>query len=887
MISRTARLDPATQRLILALASVLAPCWAVHARPLAQEIESDGSAERLVHPALERPSPAEYPKELADTRVEGSVELELLVSATGSVDEVVVIESVHPALASAAVKAAQSLRFRPATQNGEAIPVRLRYTYHFVAPASPTRKALLSGTIRSRGNKDPIAGGALLEGGTLLGETGVDGRFELALEPGEHSLEVRAVGHHPLTVTEVVVEGQRTEVLYRLEPLVANPYETVVRAERTELSRHSLHDEELREVPGTMGDAFRVVMLLPGVATIASGLSYPVVRGSQPAATGYFVDGVRVPGLFHLLAGPAIVHPEFLERLDFYPGVPPARFGRFLGGFVDAQPRESDDGRLRAVATVDLINAGGFLETTLPGGTTKVSVSGRASYTAWLFAALASRPDTPRLVSDFADYQARITHAQWGGTFRFLAFGSYDAAGNDAEGINDPDGRPAADGLIKQVFHRVDLRYERAIGPGELSVAATWGQDSLGLSSSRGDVVLGRYSLEADILGARTSYAANLGAVHLTLGADVEQRLSRTDLAVTAEFVDQVAGLSAFSKSEAWATLSGAWSEAVWRVSERWTVTGGARVDSHHLRPGITRLSFDPRVTARYTPVDSLVVKAGAGWLHQAPTVLINVPAIDVAGLRYGLQESLQVSGGFEWAPNTWLDISVDAYFTDLRRTHEFELLDVLQQQTGDGQVGQDVAGRGRAYGIEVMLRHPLGGGWFGWLSYSLQRSERLSSFVDLERYEAEGVIAFKTAYLPFAFDQTHTLNLALSWQLPGRWTVGGVLHLNSGRPESGAISSRTMRVASTATGERWKAVSRDRVDRLPPFIRVDLRASRTWIHDDFTVEAYLDVLNASFSHEVLGYEYERPRPGDEGGLTKRAHAIPLIVPMLGVKGAY
>ena len=36
-------------------------------------------------------------------------------------------------------------------------------------------------------------------------------------------------------------------------------------------------------------------MLLPGVSTLASGISYPVVRGSQPAATGYFIDGVRVP----------------------------------------------------------------------------------------------------------------------------------------------------------------------------------------------------------------------------------------------------------------------------------------------------------------------------------------------------------------------------------------------------------------------------------------------------------------------------------------------------------------------------------------------------------------------------------------------------------------
>ena len=61
-----------------------------------------------------------------------------------------------------------------------------------------------------------------------------------------------------------------------------------------------------------------------------------MVRGAQPAATGYYLDGVRVPALFHLVVGPAVVHPDFLERIDFYPGTPPPQYGRVLGGVVDA-----------------------------------------------------------------------------------------------------------------------------------------------------------------------------------------------------------------------------------------------------------------------------------------------------------------------------------------------------------------------------------------------------------------------------------------------------------------------------------------------------------------------------------------------------------------------
>ena len=40
-------------------------------------------------------------------------------------------------------------------------------------------------------------------------------------------------------------------------------------AVRTEVARTTLRAQELREVPGTLGDPFRVVMLMPGVASVA------------------------------------------------------------------------------------------------------------------------------------------------------------------------------------------------------------------------------------------------------------------------------------------------------------------------------------------------------------------------------------------------------------------------------------------------------------------------------------------------------------------------------------------------------------------------------------------------------------------------------------------
>ena len=103
-----------------------------------------------------------------------------------------------------------------------------------------------------------------------------------------------------------------------------------------------------------MGEPLRAVMQLPGVSAVVSGLAYPVVRGTQPAATAYFLDGIRIPQLFHALAGPSVFNSDFIDRIDFYPGIPPARFGRLLGGAIEATSAKPKDKYQLALDTPDL-----------------------------------------------------------------------------------------------------------------------------------------------------------------------------------------------------------------------------------------------------------------------------------------------------------------------------------------------------------------------------------------------------------------------------------------------------------------------------------------------------------------------------------------------------
>jgi TonB family protein len=872
----------------------------------------DAGTLELTPPELEADSPARYPAELAGSGVEGAVELLLLIDESGEVAEAVLSSSPNPLLAEAALHAAAGLRFVPAKLAGSPVAVRIRFSYRFLAPAAAAPApaadapkqplATVVGLVRAKGRRTPIPGAALQLEDRPVVEAGPDGRFELQVPAGERiEIDVSAPGFRNRRFRESLKQGEKVEVLYGLEPIRINPYETVVRGERerTEVSRVSLHAEEVREVPGTMGDPFRVVMLMPGVSSVLSGVAYPVVRGASPASTGYFLDGIRVPLLFHEFLGPAVVHPDFIDGLDFYPGAAPPQYGRLLGGVIEghvSKPRE----QIHATLYADLINAGLYLEAPIERTGTSLTLAGRLSYTPWILALAANAVmpapapgrTNPQLVLEFWDYQGRIEQDLPVGKLRLLAFGSSDTVGTASSD-------PLNDTFTESVsFHRIDLRWKGAVGDSELEAGATYGLDHIELKSfAAADSPTGQrqeslFAIDENSWAVKGTWTARLTPqVRSMVGLDFEQRRARTTFA--AEEIPFVMPLEI-------GTFAGFWGQVVAEVDDKaWTLIPGLRLDS--LRGGgIEHFVVEPRLTVRRTLLEDLTVKGGAGLYHQAPTTLIDLPLIDVAGLRWGVQEAAQLDAGVEWKPWHGIEVTADVYFNPLLRTIELSPFgsglpsapqDPVPLGGGAGGAEDDdfaasLRSNGYAYGFEVMIRHPLGGNWFGWLSYSLQQSTRYATF---DRLDANGaVVGRESGYLPYAFDQTHVLNAVLSYQFPYGVTAGAVFHLNTGRPEAGGLTSWTQVEGGDGRGgPRWVPVSRDQVDRLPLFWRVDLRLAKTWAKEAFNVTLYLDVLNVSAQSEIVSFNYGYDYSASEPKLLKSATGVPVIVPILGLKASY
>jgi len=263
-------------------------------------------------------------------------------------------------------------------------------------------------------------------------------------------------------------------------------------------------------VPGTFGDPFRVVQTLPGVASVVSLLPYPIVRGASPSSTGFLLDGTRVPLLYHLLAGPSVVHPEFIDEIQFFPGGAPAPYGGYTGGIIDGRTARARPDEHLLDFDANLLQVGGFVREPLkPIGAT-ITVAGRYGYpgSCW-----GLRPNQISL--SYWDYQLRLDGGNARDGWTVFFFGARDEL-DTAPANADPNAatQPLSPSLVLG-FHRADLRLHHGFGGVEATLRAVLGYDHTLSMGHRLHAVDGRAIADAALGARRSPHAVGRRVGHL------------------------------------------------------------------------------------------------------------------------------------------------------------------------------------------------------------------------------------------------------------------------------------------------------------------------------------------------------------------------------------
>jgi TonB family protein len=788
------------------------------------------------------PSPVEMP-EIGfpeGARAEAAVidvEALLTVAASGEVTEVEVVRGAGEPFDAAVVAGARRFRFQPATMGGEAIEVRVPYVHHFVAPqrpaapaeAGPKRDAVLEGIVQERGTRATPQGLVVVARvGAFEATAATDGqgRFRLELPAGEAELRVVDAAHKPFLQRETLSANESLRVKYLVDRVTYGGYESVVYAakERTEVSRTTLTGRELTRIPGTFGDPFRVVTVLPGVTTVMSLLPYPIVRGSSPGNTGILLDNVRLPLLFHLFGGPAIVHPEFIERIDFYPGGFPVQYGGYTGGIIDGLTKRPSP-EPRTELDLGLLAAGAYLRRHVDALETTVTLAGRIGYPGFLLSAI-----SPTIGLSYWDYQARLDGKAGGGHWTVFAYGARDHL---ETGTQNEDGSVTMATALLLETHHLDLRWRTGDEDREklARLVLLWDRSQSGTSSdTRAVGVQPQFRMRRKLADGLTFFG----------GLDASYRHVETTRSETAQ--KALAALGGYLQDDGIVAGVGAFAQLAWRPLDALTVIPGVRGDLMQ-DASAQRSSVDPRLLVRWRlsggDGGGTTIKAVAGVYHQPPRLALPLPGADEAKLSYDLLASRQASLGAEVKLAPGLELDVQGYYNanspvlfDLSTNQS--LASILNEppalapgvepppvprtnRTQEAVARLATPLDGRAYGVEWLLRKRDISGFFGWLAYTLSKSERLRD----------------GAWVPFDFDRRHILNAVAGVKLPRNWEVGARVLLQTGTPVTNVHGYNAGRTA--------------------PQLRVDLRVDKRAVWNRWLLDFYVDVINATVSQESGG----------------------------------
>jgi len=692
--------------------------------------------------------------------------------------------------------------------------------------ALPTR--IVFGEVLERGTRRRLGEADVVLDDVATTTTDSGGQFQLSLPPGRHRVRAVATGFEPVEIA-IGWKGQPNPLVFRLKRRDSeHAYETVVRPDGAPAPVFTLQKEELTRVPGALGDPFRAIETLPGVATVAWPFPIYAIRGTNPGNTGYFIDDVRVPSLFHFALGPAVVHPYILDRLDFYAGGYPARYGRFVGGTVVASTHAPPEDLVHLSVDARLFDVGVLASAPFDERRGTVTLSGRYSYTSALLSLFNSD-----LSIAYSDAQLRVEHTLGPGRITLFAFGSSDA-------LDSKDPTNTQDHLHMR-FVRALLKYVAPLGPGRVGVSVGGGLDS-----SRAPLDSGTFSdlpssMIDSTLSVRSSstedrlwYRVSAGrVVDLEAGVDEE---TTWYLGASSNSNPAVGDLA----RDRTVVLTGAYIGLTLRLGGRLVLIPAFREDLY--KEGAAMASSPgPRLSGRLRLGEALWINGAIGHYTQLPSLPLQVSGFENFGLlEYGLQSAWQSSLGVETQLPLGLSLEATGF---LQRS---VLTDVRDPNSGDYLLDDYLVRRqALAYGAEVLIRRPMNARLYGWLSYTLSRSLRL--------FEGGNIG-------PSSWDQTHVFNLVLGYRI-GAWILGGRGHLNTGRP---AKIDGTLPVEAT---------------RLPLYYQIDLRIERRFVLDRWTLNGYVEVLNATLNRQVTGLSQEAT------GLHETGYTV--AVPSIGVRAEF
>jgi hypothetical protein len=761
-----------------------------------------------------------------------------------------------------------------------------------ISVAAPQAAGEVLGRIQDAVTRRPLTGVTvrLLRGpaAASIKESDAEGRFIFSDVPeGVYTVEVEAADHLKAAQTGVrVVLNKAASVEFVLVPTDETPLqEVVVSAQsagddpRGTPSTVMLNREEIRTNPGSTGDVFRALDMLPGVVSTGEFSNF-TVRGNGPRDNLITIDGIPFDKVTHFdqglgeqedIAGGgrySIFAPNLIGSARFSPGGWRAFEGGRFGSLLELEVAEGNTASSTLGGQLDF---GGF-EANYDGPSyvadnTSVLMSARSFDFSTLLDAIGENDlGVPRLTDlifksvtewspehRFEVLAIRATEDYYRSTKHVLQSENFEdiSLANSEQDVNllglTWRWRP---GKVAQLRNSLYFRNsDKASSQGEAFPDLAGPDPTVDNTPIRPDILslaeketeLGWRGDFSTVLptGGIVSAGARVASVELDFdrrladdwiryvydGSDDRPDPSQQFIVLTPDDIN-----SQLNAKETQYAVYTDYSHPFGAI----TVTPGVRYE----HDGFSDESLvSPRLSATWQINDTTRAWAGGGVYYQAPRYLDL--AADPANAKLKNERSTQISMGFSRYLGNDVRFMVEAY-------HQ-RLSDLIVFSDRTTEAASNI-GKGTTYGADLMLSKRMSHGWRASATYSYSRARRDDQLGEGE-YAAD-------------WDRPHALGLLAAWEPSDRWSFSAKWRYASGRPSDAFVIHNDV-LAGTAFpyALRYsKEYTLNNSERLPAFHSLTVRADYHRRFGPVNVIAFADIVNVYARKNANALEWDERR---------------------------
>ncbi|GAA3635735.1 TonB-dependent receptor [Flavivirga jejuensis] len=715
-----------------------------------------------------------------------------------------------------------------------------------ISPVLTAQTYTLSGSITDKSNGESLFGASIFLKGTTIGVvTNEYGFYSLSAPSGEYTLVVSYMGYTEINKELSLTENQKID--FEIVELTAQLDEVIVMAEepertnlrKPEMSVSKVNIKTVKKMPVVLGevDVIKSLQTLPGVTNNGEGSAGFNIRGGAADQNLVLLDEAIIYNTSHLLGYFSIFNADAIKDMKLYKGGIPARFGGRTSSVLNVRQKEGNTKKIALTGGIGVISGRLAAEGPVFADRGSFLIAGRSSY-----AHLFLNTEAGENSANFYDLNLKTNYKLNKNNKLFLSGYFGRDAFNFGSSFKSSYGNLSGNLRWNHIFNNklfsnlsiIYSKYDYDIRVVSNQLDWVSSINNYNLKYDFKYYLNNQYKLDFGVSGIY--YDFDPGQIRPTsetsavnpLSLDQKRAFERAFyVGIEHKLTNRLTALyglrySFFSRLGGQALVNYANNQPVVYNDELEVYQNGTTIGETNYNNDETIESYgnlEPRLALAYQLNESSSVKAGysrtAQYIHLLSNT-VSISPLDVwapSGKYIKPQLSNQFAFGyFKNFKDKIYSLEVETYYKTTENRMDFiDGSNIIGQNTIETEI---LNGESRAYGLEFLLRKNEGD-FTGWFAYTLSKSEQRTQGRNAREPGINNGNWYNTPH-----DRTHDFSLTGAYKLNEKWSFGGNLIFQTGRPVTYPNEQYSYEGQSIAN------YSDRNSDRLTPYHRLDISAT-------------------------------------------------------------